>query len=116
MKYWKHALLGMMLAVSVGSVHAHGLHSIEDDKPITRETAIMKSNFAVLELVESHKLFKSWTFKTLKDAVIQETPTGKVWVVSYVNSSVTDPARQTIYVFLDELGNYLGSNYTGKRE
>lgn len=113
MHYWKQSLLGALLAIAVVSAHAHSDHDHNNDSPISKENALIISNNALGQLIDSKKLARTWMFKKLKAVTIQETANGKVWVVSYENSSEKSEAKRTIYVLIDEVGNYLGSNYTG---
>lgn len=115
MQYWKQSLLAAMLSVVAISAHAHGDHEHENDSPISKDNALIISNNAVGQLIDSKKLAKTWMFKTLKAVNIQETANGKVWAISYENSSEKSEAKRTIYVFIDEVGNYLGTNYTDTR-
>jgi hypothetical protein len=114
MKYWKQSLLGAVLSVVVVSANAHGDHDHNNDSPINKENALIISNNALGQLIDSKKLAKTWMFKKLKTVTTQETANGKVWVISYENSSEKSENRRVIYVLIDEVGNYLGSNYTGK--
>jgi len=43
----------------------------------------------------------------------RQTPAGRLWVVSYEHPAESDRAKQTIYIFLDEFGNFVEGNYSG---
>lgn len=111
MHYWKQSLLGIIFSIFVVSANAHGSH--ENDSPISKDNVLIMGNNAIAQLVTSKKLAKTWMFKKLKTVNTQETANGNVWVISYENSSEKSEARRTIYVFIDEMGNYLGTNHTG---
>lgn len=49
-----------------------------------------------------------------KDVVTKATPAGVLWIITFNNPAETDKAKQTLYILLDGMGNYIGANHTGK--
>ena len=65
-------------------------------------------------LVSSGKLEKSWEAAQVDKTEQIDGKKGKEWKVSFKNASVTDAAKNTLYVFMSLPGNYIASNFSGK--
>ncbi|MDP2226099.1 MAG: DUF6488 family protein [Moraxellaceae bacterium] len=112
MKMIKQFLIGAMLLLVSGMVLSHGNHI--DEEPITKEVATARGEMILEALVMDKKLASSWQQKKLKDVASKVTPAGALWVVSFNNPAEKDKEKQTIYILLDDVGNYIGANHTGK--
>jgi len=104
------ALLGAAPAFADkgSSCHFHG------SKPAAEETVLTCAAQRKDSLVSSGKLDASW--KAVKHEKIEQVDgkKGKEWKVSFKNASVTDAAKNTLYVFMSLPGNYIASNFSGK--
>lgn len=82
--------------------------------PISAEAAQQEATNHVAALVSKGKLEPSWSgIKPTK--VYQKTfAKGPEWIVEFVNSAVSDAAKQTLYLFYTLDGHYLAGNFTGK--
>lgn len=111
MKMIRQFLISAMLLIAPGLALSHASH---DEDPITKEVAAARGEMIIGALVEDKKLANTWQQKKLKNVVQKATPAGALWIVSYDNPADKDKAKQTIYILLDEVGNYVGANHTGK--
>jgi hypothetical protein len=105
-------LIAVLLAMSPLAAPGHPFHG--NVTPITREDASLVGERMVNLLVDSNKLPASWRERQPAEIATRATPAGSVWVVRYENPDEPDRAKRTIYIFIDEFGNYLGGNYSGK--
>lgn len=112
MTKFKRVMLGAILALAATVTHAHGNHA--DPEPITKDIASARGDLVMDSLVVNKKLAPSWQKKEGKSVTNHPTEAGLLWSISYSNPAEKDKAKQTIYIFLDEVGNYLGANHTGK--
>lgn len=112
MKTFKQSLIGAILLLASGLALSHGDHM--DESPITKEIAASRGEMIVGALVEDKKLASSWQQKKLKEVASKVTPAGALWVISFSNPAEKDKEKQTIYILLDDVGNYIGANHTGK--
>jgi tRNA G18 (ribose-2'-O)-methylase SpoU len=112
MKTIKQSLIGAVLLLVSGLALSHGNHM--EEAPITKEAAAARGEMIVGALVEDKKLASSWQQKKLKEVASKVTPAGALWVVSFNNPAEKDKGKQTIYILLDDVGNYVGANHTGK--
>ncbi|MDE1460875.1 DUF6488 family protein [Spartinivicinus poritis] len=103
------ALLSVVLA---GPVNAHSNHGVA--APISETQVSERAEAVKQQLISSKQVAESW--KNVKNGSIsqQDAQGGKLWVVKYDNPQATDPANKSLYVFIDELGNIITANYTGK--
>lgn len=109
----KHILIGLMLAVSSSLVQAHGDHA--DANPVSREEVVSRGASVVQRLVGMKKLDASWAESPQPLAVESKASSrGSVWIASYANPKEKNRATQTLYLFFDEWGNYMGANHDGK--
>ena len=97
-------------ATLAGGEHGDG-HSHDPVTQLQAEEAAIKN---VARLVKKGKIDKSW--QTIGVAKSEKKKFGKnmEWVVSFNNKNISDPEKQTLYIFLSLTGNYIAANYTGK--
>lgn len=95
--------------VHAGPGHDHG-HSHD---PMTIDAAKSKAAHKVLELVQRGKIDKSWAEIKPSSAEQKVFSKGPEWVVTFTNAAVSDPGKQTLYIFYSLDGHYLAANYTG---
>ena len=99
------------LAAEGSSCHFHG------KSPASEQIVADCASQRRASLVAGGKLDKSWQdVKVEKIEQIEqiEGKKGKEWKVSFRNAAVTEPEKQTLYVFFSLPGNYIASNFTGK--
>ena len=110
-------LVSTLLCVApafAGAGHDHGPDGGHSHGPLSSEGAIKKAEQQVKTLIERGKLDKTWANAKATGATQKDFGKGAEWVVTVKNEKVTDPAKQTLYVFFTVNGNYLAANYTGK--
>lgn len=104
-------IFGFLLFPSLSFSHSSG-HSQSYD-PITSETAEKKAREFVAFSILEKRLDTSWSkvsdVRTEKKT-INENPE---WIVIFKNDKVNDKKKQTLYIFFDLYGNFLGANFTG---
>lgn len=111
----KIMLLGLILVFSsmtafAGSGHDHG-HSHD---PISAETAKINATQIRNLMVEEKVLDISWK-PLLASSVQKKMVNGQEeWQVTFVNETVSDPAKKTLFIFLTLSGDYVAANFTGK--
>ncbi|MES0371507.1 MAG: DUF6488 family protein, partial [Mariprofundaceae bacterium] len=56
------------------------------------------------------------TWKLVKPAKSEKKMYGgnPEWVVTFKNDQVSDPAKNTLYIFLSSTGSNIAANFTGK--
>lgn len=110
----KQLLICAVLAFTPMLSVAHG--GAGHGEPLTAKSATVRASQIIVALVNSKKLDVSWQGQPAKESVMRELPKGNVWVVSYRNPAEKDFSKQTLYLFFDEAGNYIGANFNGKLE
>lgn len=96
-----------------GSGHDHG-NGGHSHGPISSEGVIRKATKQVKSLAERSKLDKSWVGIKAEGATQKTYSNETEWVVTFKNNKVSDPEKQTLYVFFTLDGSYLATNFTGK--
>lgn len=114
MQHVKTAILCFALALApvsafAGAGHDHG-HSHET---ITSDQAVEKATAKVQQMASSGKIDASWSGAVAAGVEQKSFAKGPEWVVTFKNEKVTDPAKQTLYMFFSLDGHYLAANYTG---
>jgi hypothetical protein len=99
-----------LLALLAGLASAHPNH---EGPPISREELPGLGQRTMSLLVDAKQLAPSWRGKPVKEVSSRQLPEGMVWTVSADNPGEADPAKRTVYMFFDELGNFIGGNHTG---
>lgn len=108
------AVLALGLAAPAFPAFAHPGGHEEDEVTVGRAEAERKAKAVVGTMVTRGILDAGWNAIAPASADLKEGRTGGIeWVVVFKNPKVTDPAKQTLYVFLSASGIYLAANHTG---
>jgi len=99
--------------VMAGSGHDHG-NGGHSHGPISSEGVIKKATKQVKALAERGKLDKSWVGIAAEGASQKTYSNETEWVVTFRNNKVSDPEKQTLYLFFTLDGSYIATNFTGK--
>ncbi len=102
-------LLLLAAPVFAGSGHDHG-HSHD---PVTKSQAEENASKSVAKLVERGKIDGSWKSANVLTSEKKNFGGSMEWVVAFKNEKISEPAKQTLYIFLSLGGEYLAANYTG---
>lgn len=107
-------LVGIFLVISAASANAHpGGHGSEDNA-LTEKDASLLAEKVLQALVWDRQLNASWQKRQVVETRSWQGKGQRLWMVSYKNPAENDPKKQMLYVFMDDLGNYLDVNHTGK--
>jgi hypothetical protein len=107
----KQILAGVVLMLCAATAQPHGAGSHDDGSPMARGEAIERADRVVTLLVKRGKLRPSWQTVRARDATTQQTREGlTLWVVEYDNPAEAKASR-TLYVSVDQFGNYEGSSH-----
>jgi len=108
-------LTGLLLAISVAAAHGHGADGREPDMFLNKETATLRGEAILDAMITNKQLSDTWTQKTLAGIEVETNPKGgELWIVSFSNPAEPDPAKQTLFIFVNETGAFVGANYSGK--
>ena len=110
------AAIGFVSPVFAGGGHSHDMNGGHNNSsgPITEEKAKSKATRTMQNLTLRGVINKSWTSSKLLKAEKKNFSKGIEWVISFKNESVTNKAKQTLYIFYSLDGHYIAANYTGK--
>jgi len=92
-----------------GHGHSHGHEAVE----VTKTQAEQIASDRVAMYVDQGKIDASWKSVAPSSAETKVYNGHPEWVVTFNNGSVSDPAKQTLYVFLTLTGDHVAANYTG---
>lgn len=98
------------LTTLAGAGHDHGQAST----PVTQSQAEQVASDGILSLVAQNKIDGSWESVLVEKALKKKFGDSLEWVISFKNENISDPAEQTIYVFLTLGGEFIAANYTGE--
>lgn len=108
----KQILIALVLTLTCSMAGAHGDHA--DAAPVTRQEVVTRSATVVKRLIEMKKLGESWAEPQALAVESKASSRGTLWVASFANPKEKNRATQTLYLFFDEWGNYMGANHDGK--
>lgn len=104
-------LIAFIISILISTVSvAHSSHGPKG--PISQAQAEAKAELVIKRLVKQYKLDRSWKETQLVSASKQEKAQGKVWIIQYTTSSVSDADSKSFYVVLDEMGNTLSATHS----
>lgn len=101
---------GALLFAGATAALAHG-----DQPVVSQDEATARAGRAIEVLVEQQRLAPSWRGRRLKLVETTQAPMGLVWIISFENGDEANQAKRVIYIYLDDHGEYIGANHTGKR-
>ncbi|MDP2419452.1 MAG: DUF6488 family protein [Hydrogenophaga sp.] len=96
------------LADKGGSCHFHG------NKPATEAVVSDCAQQRKAALVKAGKLDATWQAVPLDKAELVDGKKGKEWKASFKNPAAADAAKQTLYIFFSQPGNFIAANHTGQ--
>ena len=91
-----------------GSCHFHG------NKPATEAVVTRCGTERKAALVKAGKLDASWQAVKLDKAELVDGKKAKEWKVTFKNPAAPDAAKQTLYLFFSQPGNFIAANHTGQ--
>ncbi len=92
-----------------GAGHSHGV-----SEPISKAQATQKAEAVKQQLVSSKQVSSEWNGVEGSSPQQRSTSAGNLWVVEYANPETADENKAKLFVFVDEFGNPIGANHTGK--
>ncbi len=106
--------LVVLIAFSITGAYAGSNHSHSPSTElITESQAKAQAVKLVANIVEKGKLDASWTQVQPAEVQKKTFENGPEWVITFNNPDEKDPAKQTLYVFLNLYGDYLAANHSG---
>lgn len=97
-------------AVVAGAGHDHS-HSHDPVNQSQAEENAMKN---VANLADKGKIDRSWKSTKVSKSEKKKFGDEFEWVVAFDNKKISEPTKQTLYIFLSLGGEYIAANYTGK--
>lgn len=98
-----------------GGKHYHPVQVVtcpsKECAPAQIEAAVPK---AIADLVKWGKIESSWSSAKIESVSKKDFKKGPEWVVTLVDTSIKDPAKQKRYIFITLDGFVNGSNSTGE--
>ncbi len=98
-----------------GSGHSHdnsGHSHAQKEVSKADVQKIAKSQLA--ELVKNHKVSENWAGVAISNMEKKMFNHHEEWVVSFLNENTNDKAKQTLYIFVNKVGEVTGANHSGK--
>jgi len=105
-------VLSLMLFMLPVVVWAHGDAHSHD--PVTQSQAEQAAIEGVAALADNKRIDSSWKVANVLKTEKKQFGEAMEWVVTFTNDKVSDPAKQTLYVFVSLGGEVVGANHTGK--
>lgn len=96
------------MAAEGGSCHFHG------NKPASEAVITDCANQRKASLVKAGKLDASWQAVKIDKAELVNGQKAKEWKVTFKNPAAPDAAKQTLYLFFSQPGNFIAANHTGQ--
>jgi hypothetical protein len=109
----KALTIGLLIATLSGMVSAHSSHARME--PISQQEASVRADKVIDELLASDRLESSWAKADRSETNLRDTRSGKVWVLRYENPAASDPSKQELFIFIDDLGNILSAGHEDKK-
>ena len=98
---------GPALAGPGGAGHSH--------EPASKDQVLVSSKKARDRLIKDGKIDAVWQDIAPDNAEQKTFKSGKKeWVVTFKDPKAADKAKETLYIFFSNTGNFLASNFTGK--
>jgi hypothetical protein len=104
-------ILATALAFTVGAF-AHEGHDHEED--LTDKDVAQLAVKALPAVIQSKKLAPAWSKAQQQDVTVESVNGKAIWVVVYKNPDGKVDGGSALYLFFDELGNFVEANQTGK--
>lgn len=107
------ALLLLPMASLAGSEHNHDHDHGHSHEPATQGQAEQAASQVIVQLVDKGKIDASWKASPVEKSEKKKFGQNLEWVVRFNNKTISDPEKQTLYIFLSLTGDYIAANYSG---
>ncbi len=91
-----------------------GVGHSHSKSPATKDEVTETAKKVRDKLISDGKIDASWKDIAPESTEPKDFGKKKEWVVSFKDAKATDKAKETLYLFFSETGNYLAVNFTGK--
>jgi hypothetical protein len=106
------AIFGIIImGICISPVYAHGPKGHEETG-FTNYDATKKSMDLIDKLLQKKKLDQGWEINLSRIEILRKSEQGNQTIVVKISRDKGSP--EALYIFLDEKGRYLGSNFKGK--
>jgi hypothetical protein len=105
-------LLSVSALLSPFTVVAHEGH--DHDESITQMEAGSVSDNVLAGLVKNKELDAAWAGGKRTVTREQRIKGKVVWITTYEKPTADGKGKESLYIFIDAVGNYLDANKTGK--
>jgi len=96
-----------------GHSHDHSGHS-HAQKEVSKAEAQNIAKEQLASLVKKDKISETWTSVAISDTQKKMFDHHEEWVVSFVNKTINDKSKQTLYIFVSQDGKVTGANHSGQ--
>jgi hypothetical protein len=108
-------VLILVAALGVTSTFPAVAHEGHDhDEELTDKQVAQLATKALPSVIQSKKLSTAWSKAQRQDVTAESVNDKVIWVVSYKNPDGKADGGSNLYLFFDDLGNYVDANQTGK--
>ena len=114
MKKMIHVFAAVIVLSVSGYAFAGAGHSHGASEPVSKEQVTERAAAVKQQLVNSEQIASSWAEASRGKAEQRSTSAGKLWVVQFANPDPASEDKANLYVFVDEYGNPVGANHSGK--
>jgi hypothetical protein len=108
------AVLALALILGAPTAHSHGDDPSHSHSQITQKQAGEFARQVIAAMIRERAVGESWGKAALASATKKKRGRATEWVVVFNNAAEPDPAKRTLYVFLDLEGEYLAANHSGR--
>src|SRR5688500_4377553 len=111
---FRRTMIALLACAGFVSFQAFAHEGHDHEEELTEQDIAKLGAKSLPAVVKSKKLAASWA-KAKQQPVSVEQANGKiVWVVPYKNEADTGAAIDMLYLYFDDLGNFVDANHTGK--
>ena len=109
------ALLAALLAAPAARALDADGHCPLPGNPAAAEAAVQNCAQQVRDtMVKDGKLEKSWRFLLPEQTERVDGAKGPQWKLTFRNPIAVDPAKQRLYIFFSQPGQFIAANHTGQ--
>ena len=109
----RRTLVFIVACIGFGSLQTFAHEGHDHDEELTEQQVVKLAAKALPSVIKSKKLAGTWAKAARQEIIVESLGDKTIWVVPYKNPDGKTDGGKPLYLFFDELGNYIDANHSG---
>jgi Family of unknown function (DUF6488) len=109
----RRTMIAILVCMSLGSLQAFAHEGHDHEEDLTEQQVAQLATKTLPAVIKAKKLAGSWATAERQEITVKSVDNKTIWVVPYKHPDGKTDGGKSLYLFFDELGNFVAANHTG---